>query len=150
MNKRIAISLLATIATVLVVVMASVFGAPAKPAGADNVVGTRSSTFISSVGGVSTTVNGDAVYTQLFGQVDCFSTYVSTSNPAAGQTMTVKLQNSADGTNWADNLNLAQQVGAGTVMTRAPALGAYMRAVATVASVQPLTFTVKCTLKNLQ
>ncbi len=120
-----------------------------KATQADSIIGTRSIVLIESNGSVATTVNGDAYYTQFYGSADCFSVWISGPLVAgAPPTVTNKLQVSADASNWADLIGFTAQTTASVVLTRTALAGAYLRNVATVGSTAPVTFSVKCVLKN--
>lgn len=134
--------------------MALAFGfavsAAPKATQADSITGTRSITLESQAGSTSTLIQSDAAYTQFYGTASCFSTWVAA--PILGGvpvTLTNALQASADASNWVTITTWSgSQTTAGTLLTTTVLPGAYLRNQATVGNANPITFTVKCVLKN--
>ena len=125
----------------------AVSGTP-KATQADSIVGTRSITLISAAGSAATTVTGDAVYTQFYGSADCFATWISETAAVVPTTVTHKLQVSADSVYWADLTSYTAQTTATVALTKTTLAGAYLRDLVTVGNTNPVTFSVKCVLKN--
>lgn len=126
----------------------AVSGTP-KATQADSITGTRSITLESQNASASGLVASDAVYTQFYGTASCFSTWVAA--PIVGGapvTMTNALQVSADASNWVTVTTFVSQTSAGTNLTTTALAGAYLRNLATMGNANPITFTVKCVLKN--
>ncbi len=120
-----------------------------KPSQADTIVGTRSITLDSQNASTARWIYSDAVYTQFYGTASCFSTW--TAAPIlAGEpvTLTYALQASADSTNWMTVTTFAAQTTAGTVLTTTTLPGAYLRGLANIGNNNPITWSVKCVLKN--
>jgi len=130
--------------------MALAFGfavsAAPKATQADSILATRSITLESQAGSTSRWIYSDAVYTQFYGTASCFSTWV-TASPTA--TLANALQVSADASNWVTITTWAStQTSAGTLLTTTALPGAYVRNVATIDTTNPITFNVKCVIKN--
>lgn len=121
-----------------------------KASQADSIVGTRSITLENQAASASQYVYSDAVYTQFYGTASCFSTWVAAPILAgAPVTLTNALQVSADASNWVTVTTFASsQTSAGTLLTTTALPGAYLRNLATVGNANPITFTVKCVIKN--
>lgn len=64
-------------------------------------------------------------------------------------TLTYALQASADSSNWVTVTTFAAQTTAGTVLTTTSLPGAYLRGLATLGNTNPITFGLKCVLKNV-
>lgn len=135
--------------------MALAFGfavsAAPKAAQADQIIGTRSITMDSQAASTVQWVYSDAVYTQFYGTASCFSTWIA-APILVGEpvTLTNALQASADATNWVTITTWsAAQTTAGTVLTTTSLPGSYLRALANVGSTNPITFGLKCVLKNV-
>jgi hypothetical protein len=146
-NKRVTLSGLVAFALVVCAVLAGIAGAPvaraSDPAPA-SVSNYRQAT-IQSTSRLTTAVTGTAYLWAGFGVADCYSTFV---NAAGTQTVTNKLQHSADGTNWVDLVSFAAASTAGTTFTRTAVYGQYLRNVPTLGTTNGVTFSVVCTLKN--
>ncbi len=134
--------------------MALAFGfavsAAPKATQADSIVGTRSITLESQAASTTRWIYSDAAYTQFYGTASCFSTW--TAAPIlVGEpvTLTNALQASADASNWVTITTwAAAQTTAGTLLTTTVLPGAYLRNVATIGNANPITFSVKCVIKN--
>ena len=133
--------------------MALAFGfavsAAPKATQADSIIGTRSITLDSQAASAVKWVYSDAVYTQFYGTASCVSTW--TAAPiVAGEpvTLTYALQASADSTNWMTVTTFVAQTTAGTNLTTTVLPGAYLRGLANIGNANPITFSVKCVLKN--
>lgn len=134
--------------------MALAFGfavsAAPKATQADSIIGTRSVTMDSQAASAVQWVYSDAVYTQFYGTASCFSTWTAAPIVAgAPVTLTYALQASADASNWVTVTTFAAQTTAGTVLTTTSLPGSYLRALANVGSTNPITFGLKCVLKNV-
>ena len=134
--------------------MALAFGfavsAAPKATQADSITGTRSISLESQAASTTRWIYSDAVYTQFYGTASCFSTW--TAAPIlVGEpvTLTNALQASADASNWVTITTwAAAQTTAGTLLTTTVLPGAYLRNVATIGNANPITFSVKCVIKN--
>ena len=121
-----------------------------KPSQADTIVGTRSITLENQAASAVGWVYSDAVYTQFYGTASCFSTWIAAPVLAgAPVTLTNALQASADASNWVTITTWSgSQTSAGTLLTTTALPGAYLRNVATLGNANPITFSVKCVIKN--
>jgi hypothetical protein len=133
--------------------MALAFGfavsAAPKATQADSIIGTRSITLESQNASAAGWVYSDAVYTQFYGTASCFSTWIAAPIlVGAPVTMTNVLQASADASNWVTVTAFTAQTAAGTILTTTSLPGAYLRNLATMGNANPITFSVKCVLKN--
>lgn len=133
--------------------MALAFGfavsAAPKATQADSITGTRSITLDSQSASAVGWVYSDAVYTQFYGSASCFPTWIAAPVLAgAPVTMTYALQASADASNWVTVTGFTAQTAASTVVTTVVLPGAYIRGLATMGNSNPITFSVKCVLKN--
>lgn len=124
---------------------------PAAQPNTDVVLARGPITMHTANGITATTAGGTELYTQLWGTIQCFSTWIAGPTVAgAPPTITVKLQASADATYWADITSFPAQYSAGTAYTTTDTAGTYMRSYATLANSNPVTFTTKCNLVNSQ
>lgn len=134
--------------------MALAFGfavsAAPKATQADSITGTRSITLDSQAASAVQWVYSDAVYTQFYGTASCFSTWTSAVRIQAYEpvTLTYALQASADSSNWVTVPTMTAQAAAGTVVTTTSLPGAYLRGLANLGTAGPITFSLKCVLKN--
>lgn len=133
--------------------MALAFGfavsAAPKATQADSIIGTRSITLENQAASAAQYVYSDAVYTQFYGTASCFSTWIAAPILAgAPVTLTNALQVSADASNWVTVTAFTAQTSAGTLLTTTALAGAYLRNLATVGNANPITYTVKCVIKN--
>lgn len=120
-----------------------------KATQADSIIGTRSVTMDSQAASTVGWVYSDAVYTQFYGTASCFSTWTAAPIIAgAPVTLTYALQASADSSNWVTVTTFAAQTTAGTVLTTTSLPGAYLRGLATLGNTNPITFGLKCVIKN--
>lgn len=94
--------------------------------------------------GITQTTNSSAALIQAYGIADCYSIVDATSL----QTLTAKLQHSADQTNWVDLYSYAAVSADGVAFTRTTLYGNYLRAVGTLGTANPVTWTLRCVAKN--
>lgn len=94
--------------------------------------------------GITQATNSSAVLMQAYGIADCYSIVDVTDS----QTLTAKLQHSADQTNWVDLYTFTAASADGVAFTRTTIYGNYMRAVSTLGTANPVTWTVRCSAKN--
>lgn len=120
-----------------------------KASQADSIIGTRSITLENQAASAAQYVYSDAVYTQFYGTASCFSTWIAAPILAgAPVTLTNALQVSVDASNWVTATAFTAQTTAGTLLTTTALAGAYLRNLATVGNSNPITFSVKCVIKN--
>lgn len=149
MKRNTALSILASLTLIFALALGVAFSAKPDAVKADSVQGTSNITLVESNGTVATAVTGTSRYIQFWGSADCFSAWIAGPSVAgAPPTVTNKLQVSADDTYWADLTSFTAQSSASTVLTRTTLAGAYLRTVATVGNTNPVTYSVKCVIKN--
>lgn len=146
LNRKSAIGMLIGLALVMMLGLNVVGAMPARAQdpSPQSINSYRLVTLQSTVG-MTTAVNGSAVDVGSFGIADCYSTFVDAT---ATQTLTEKIQHSADGTYWVDLYSFSAASSTSTVFTRTAVLGRYFRSVPALGTTAGLTFTVKCLLKN--
>lgn len=152
MNRKTALASLAAFTAAFALVLSAVFAGSTvntKTATAETITNLRYITLQGAVGTTATQVAGTAVDTQYYGSVDCFSTWITgttVAGLATGVTATVKLQNSLDGTNWADLTSYPAMITATTLLTRTPTYGKYLRSLITAGNTNSVTVKVECKL----
>lgn len=152
MNRKTALASLAAFTAAFALVLSAVFAggtSTTKIASAETLNSLRYVTLQGAVGTTATQVAGTAIESQYYGSVDCFASYI-TGTIVAGTvtqvTATVKLQNSIDGTNWADLTTYPAMITATSLLTRTPTYGRYLRSFITAGNTNSVTVQVLCKL----